>query len=91
MDGFTEQEIRAALDRALHQLHGTATDRGEWFTVASTVTRAREILGRDTRTRAQRVVAFYEQRRRDLAEVRAAMEGTSAVDVDGAGPFTRKF
>lgn len=72
-EGFTESEISAAVDLALHRLHMTATDRGERFTAASTITRAKEILAKDTRTRRERVTSFYDQRRRDLEAVRAAM------------------
>ena len=74
-EGFTEAEITAAANLALHRLHMTATDRGERFTVASTITRARAILAKDTRTRRERVVGFYEARRKSLEEVRAAMAG----------------
>jgi len=72
-DGFTEAEITAAADLALHRMHMTATDLGEFFTVASTITKAREILARDTRTRRERVTGFYDKRRRDLEAVRNAM------------------
>lgn len=73
-EGFNEAEITAAADLALHRLHMTATDRGERFTVASTITRARAILAKDTRTKAERITAFYEKRRRDLEAVREAMK-----------------
>jgi hypothetical protein len=51
----------------------TATDRGEWFTIASTITRARDILARDPRGERERVTAFYDDRRRELMEIRAKM------------------
>lgn len=73
-DGFTEAEIMRAADKALHRLHMTATDRGEWFTVASTITRARGILAKDPRTRRERITAFYDKRQRDLEAVREAMK-----------------
>lgn len=76
-EGFTEAEISGAADLALHRLHMTATDRGEQFTVASTITRARDILAKDTRTKRERITAFYDNRKRDLEAVRAAMGGCS--------------
>lgn len=74
-EGHSEAAIRRAVDLALHRLHMTATDRGERFTVASTITRARDILARDLREERERVIAFYDDRRRDLEEARAAMSG----------------
>jgi hypothetical protein len=76
-DGFTEAEITTAADLALHRLHMTATDRGEWFTVASTITRARDVLARDKRTRRERITAFYDKRRKELEAVREAMTAAS--------------
>ena len=74
-EGHSEAAIRRAVDLALHRLHMTATDRGERFTVASTITRARDILARDPRGERERVIAFYDDRRRDLMEIRAKMAG----------------
>lgn len=74
-EGHTEAAIHRAVDLALHRLHMTATDRGERFTVASTITRARDILERDRRGERERVIAFYDDRRRDLDLVRAASSG----------------
>jgi len=72
-EGHAEAAIRRAVDLALHRLHMTATDRGERFTVASSITRARDILARDLRGERERVITFYDDRRRDLEETRAAM------------------
>lgn len=74
-EGHSEAAIRRAVDLALHRLHMTATDRGERFTVASTITRARDILARDPRGERERVIAFYDDRRRDLIEIRAKISG----------------
>lgn len=68
--GRTEAAIRSALDKALHRLHGTATDRGEVFAISSTLARADGILERDDRTVEERVGAFYRDRRRAWAEYR---------------------
>jgi hypothetical protein len=73
-EGHSEAAIRRAVDLALHRLHMTATDRGERFTVASTITRARDVLARDRRGERERVIAFYDDRRRDLEKTRAEME-----------------
>lgn len=74
-DGHAEARITGALDVALHHLHGTATDRGEVFTVASTITRARAILERDNRGTAERAQTFYQNRMKERdavwAEIRA--------------------
>lgn len=72
-EGHSESAIRRAVDLALHRMHMTATDLGERFTVASTITRARDILARDPRGERERVIAFYDNRRRDLEETRAEM------------------
>jgi len=72
-EGHAEAAIRRAVDLALHRLHMTATDRGERFTVASTITRARDILAQDLRGERERVITFYDERRRDLESTRAAM------------------
>lgn len=69
-DGFTESAIMAALDLALHRLHGTATDRGEVFQVSSTLARAKDFLDQDGRTVAERANQFYQDRATALAEVR---------------------
>ena len=77
--GFTEAEISRATDQALHRLHGTATDRGEVFTVASTITRAKTILARDTRSRRERVATFYDERRREREAVLVEMRRSLAL------------
>ena len=71
--GHPENRITGALDVALHHLHGTATDRGEVFTVASTITRARAILDRDQGSTASRAQAFYDKRRRERETVWQAL------------------
>jgi hypothetical protein len=62
VEGRTEAAIRSAVDKALHRLHGTATDRGERFGIASTLARADSILAKDQRIREERVGDFYRER-----------------------------
>lgn len=84
-EGHTEAAIRRAVDLALHRLHMAATDRQERFTVASTITRARDILARDLRDERERVIAFYDDRRRDLESTRAAIRRAAG---EIPGPFS---
>lgn len=68
VDGRTEAAIEMAIDMALHRLHGTATDRGERFGIASTLARAESILAKDERSREERIQAFYRERERAWRE-----------------------
>jgi hypothetical protein len=69
-DGRSEAAIRSALDKALHRLHGTATDRGEVFQISSSLARADGILQRDERPVEERVAKFYRERQVAWAEYR---------------------
>lgn len=75
VEGRSEAAIRSAIDKALHRLHGTATDRGERFGIASTLARADAILAKDQRSREDRVGAFYRERSRIWREYCELREG----------------
>lgn len=82
--GRTEAAIRSALDKALHRLHGTATDRGEVFAISSTLARADAILQRDERTVEERVGEFYRERGARWAEYRRLRTRSQAEALDKA-------
>ncbi len=70
-DGYKEESIRDAFERALHQCHGHATDCGEIWEASSTVHRAEKWLREHG--------LFWqptppEERRRIRAEIAAAMK-----------------
>jgi hypothetical protein len=80
VEGRTEAAIRSAVDKALHRLHGTATDRGERFGIASTLARADSILAKDQRIREERIGDFYRERSAQWAEYCELRDGKRGFD-----------
>lgn len=75
-DGHSVPAIVGAYRSGLKRAHGFAVDQEAphgAFTPASTLSHAYEILSRDRRTVGERVAAFYENRREELAAWKAAL------------------